>query len=110
VSVTTADYVYYGDKAFGNTAVYPSLHSVGGGKLAASVSSILAEDNFANNNNDLASGNVHQAKYAGSFAGISEDGTYRILVNGIIKGNDATVGQEFSVASTLVTIGGCTQQ
>jgi hypothetical protein len=71
------------------------------------VSLILLEDNFANNDNDLANGNVHEADYIGSFPGISEAGDYRVLVSGTIKGNAGAAGQKFSVSSSQIVIGGC---
>jgi hypothetical protein len=107
VTPTTANYVYCGNGGvFGNSAVYSYLHAPGR-RVATAVNGILVEDNFANNDNDLASGNVHQANYDGVFAGVTEEGNYRILISGTIKGNSAIAGQNFSVASSQTVIGGC---
>lgn len=108
VTATAADYEYFGNGGvFGNSAVYSALHATGGGKAATNVSAILLEDNFANNDNDLVNGNVHEADYNGSFPGISEAGDYRVQVSGTIKGNAGAVGQQFSVTSSQLVIGGC---
>ena len=108
VAPTTADYTYYGNVGvFGNSAVYSALHANGGGKPATLVSSILVEDNFANNDNDLATGNAHQADYAGDFPDLTEAGSYRIVVSGTIKGNSGSANVGFSVSSSIIVIGGC---
>jgi hypothetical protein len=110
VTATTTDYTYYGNAGvFGNSMVYSALHAPapGSGIDYASVSDILSADNFANNNNDLASGNVHQADYAGDFPGLTEAGSYRIVVSGTIKGNSGSANVGFSVSSSIIVIGGC---
>lgn len=108
VTPTAADYIYFGNAGvFGNSDVYSALHATGGGKLATLVSSFLLEDTFANNNNDLASGNVHQADYTGGFTGLNEAGDYRIAASGTIKGNSGSTSFGFSVASNIIVIGGC---
>lgn len=90
---------------FGNSAVYSARHAAGG-MPATLMSLILLEDTFVNNDNDLASGNAHQADYNGTFAGINEAGDYRIAVSGIIKGNSAGASFGFSVGSQIIVIGG----
>lgn len=112
VTSTIADYMYYSNTSvYGNSAVYNSLDAPTpgnnlGGRL---ISSILttAPDNFAGNNNDLAAGNVHEADYSGSFTGLTEAGSYRISVSGIVKDNSGTGFQSFTVTGGNVIIGGC---
>jgi len=100
---------------FGNSAVFGALHAPAR-KSANSVVNILAgddaapADNFAGNNNDLASGNVHIGPYSGLFNGLTEPGTYTVVVAGTLKGNSSTADFGFSVTSNLVQIGGCTVQ
>ncbi len=98
---------------FGNATAFPALHYASG-KSANGVYNILngitdgsPADNFAGNNNDLAAGNVHTAPFGSSFAGLSDAGTYRILISGTIKGNSGSANVEFSVSSNLIVIGGC---
>jgi hypothetical protein len=112
VSATAADYSYFGNAGvFGKSGVFGSLHAPS--YLAAtSVNAILALDNFPNNNNDLASGNVHQATYGGTWSGVAGDPAgstlyYRTVISGTIKGNASSGSQQFSVASVPVIIGGC---
>ncbi len=109
VTATTADYTYFGNVGvFGNSVVYNALHAPPpGGRPATLVSAILLQDNFANNDNDLASGNVHEADFDSSFSGITEAGDYRIVLSGTIKGNAGTADQPFSVTSSQIVIGGC---
>jgi hypothetical protein len=103
VTSTAADYDYAGNGGvFGNSAVYSSLHA-----SPTSVDGILHGDNFANNDNDLAAGNVHQADYLAGFSGLTGAGTYKITVSGVIKGNSATAVAGFAVSSNIIVIGGC---
>ncbi len=104
---TAADYSYFGNAGFfGNSAVYGALH-VDGYRPATMVLDILLSDNFANNDNDLTSGSVHQADYNGIFEGITDEGDYRIQVSGTIKGNSANAtGQDFTVDSNIIINGG----
>jgi hypothetical protein len=109
VTAASEDFPYFGNAGFfGNSLVYSSLHTTG--YLSASpVSAILTSDSFLNNNNDLISGNVHQALYGSNFPGISEAGSYQVVVSGTIKGNSASASVSFTVASEVLVIGGCTQ-
>ena len=116
VTATVADYTYFGNAGiFGNSAVYSALHATGGGQPESLVSGpnpdttpgILYQDTFANNNNDLANGNVHQANYTGDFPGLTEAGDYRVFMTGTIKGNSSQANLTFNVASNIVVIGGC---
>jgi hypothetical protein len=107
---TFEDFLYLGNAGhFGNAAVYTKLHAYGYGP-ATSVSAILLEDNFVNNDNDIVNGNVHKAPYNGEFLGLTEDGSYQIYVSGNIKGNDASAGFGFGVGSTLIVIDSCPAQ
>jgi hypothetical protein len=107
VTSTTADYLYFGNVGvFGNSAVFNQLHATGGGKPATNVSAILLEDNFVNNDNDLANGNVHEADYSGSFT-LTQDGSFRITISGSVKDNAGTGAEVFSVSSNDIIIGGC---
>jgi hypothetical protein len=111
VTSTAADYTYFGNGGvFGKTTQYINLHATGGGKPATLVSAILLEDTFPNNNNDLASGNVHEADFDGQFFDLSQDGHYRVTVSGTLKGNTASgvPNANFAVSSSLTVIGGCT--
>lgn len=102
----SSDYEYNGNGgAFGNAAVFGALHT-DTGLGSALVSSILASDNFAGNDGDLSAGEVHHADYAGSFS-IADEGSYRIVITGVIKGNNAKTTQSFEVTSELIVIGGC---
>jgi hypothetical protein len=112
VTASTTNYTYYSNTSvYGNSAVYSSLDAPApgnnlGGRL---INDILttAPDNFAGNNNDLVNGNVHEADYSGSFSGLTQQGTYRISVSGIIKDNAGTGYQSFSVTGSNIIIGGC---
>ena len=113
-SATTGDYDYFGNGgAFGNAAVLGSLH-YSSGKPANNVDDILkglndgaTNDNFANNDNDLAAGNVHQANFTGEWPGLTQSGTYRTVVTGTLKGNSGQADTGFAVTSSQVVIGGC---
>jgi hypothetical protein len=115
VSAATADFTYFANGGvFGNSAVLSSLHSPSG-KAENSVVNILNgfndganSDNFAGNNNDLAAGNVYVAEFTGEWPGLTEAGTYRTVVTGMLKGNAGQADLGFSVASNIVVIGGCT--
>jgi hypothetical protein len=112
VTSTLADYTYYGNTGvYGNSAVYNFLDASapGNGLGGRLISNILttAPDNFAGNNNDLAAGNVYEADYSGSFTGLTEAGSYRISVSGIVKDNSGTGYQSFTVTGGNVIIGGC---
>jgi hypothetical protein len=115
IVAATADFSYFGNGGvFGNAAVFGALH-YDTGKPAATVNNILngteltgPADNFAGNNNDLGAGNVHTAPFVGSFNGLTENGNYRVRVNGALKGNSSGADFGFSVTSSIVTIGGCT--
>jgi hypothetical protein len=108
VTSTVNDYLYFGNAGvFGNAAVYSQLHALGGGKPQTLVSAILLEDNFANNNNDLTNGNVHEADYNGSFTGLTDAGNYRVVISGTVKDNAGTGAEAFSVSSSQIIIGGC---
>jgi hypothetical protein len=110
-----ADFSYFGNGGvFGNTSVYGALHAATY-KPANMVTNILTgvndganSDNFAGNNNDLAAGNVHIAPFGNTFAGLTQAGDYTISVSGILKGNNSLATANFSVASNLISIGGCT--
>jgi hypothetical protein len=109
-----ADFSYFGNGGiFGNSAVFDPLHAVAR-KPANGVLNILngfadgsPADNFAGNNNDLASGNVHVGPYAASFDGLTEPGSYTVVVAGTLKGNSSAADFGFSVTSNLIQIGGC---
>jgi len=108
VTSTVNDYSYFGNAGvFGNSAVFGALHASGGGKPATNVSAILLEDTFTNNNNDLTTGNVHEADYSGSFPGLSEAGSYQVVISGTVKDNAGTGAEPFSVSSSQIIIGGC---
>jgi hypothetical protein len=108
VTPTTADYLYFGNAGvFGNSAVYSQLHANGWGKPATNVSAILLEDNFPNNDNDLVTGNVHEADYSGSFPGLTDAGSYQVVVSGTVKNNAGSGVEPFSVSSSQIIIGGC---
>ena len=110
------DFVYDANGGiFGNSAVFSALHAEGR-KAENSVVNILTgidaapPDNFAGNNNDLAAGNVHIGPYTGSFKGLTEPGTYTVVVAGSLKGNSSSADFGFSVTSNLIQIGGCSVQ
>jgi hypothetical protein len=109
VTATTADYSYFGNAGvFGNSGVYANLHATG--YLPAKLVSLILTtppDNFAGNNNDLASGNVHEADYSGSFTGLTQAGSYRIAVSGSVKENSGNGTQPFSVSGTPIIISDC---
>lgn len=115
VSAATEDFNYFGNGGgFGKPTVLTSLH-YSGGKAANSVNNILNgindgtnSDNFAGNNNDLADGKVHLATFTGQWEGLTDPGTYRTVVTGVLKGNSGQADIGFSVGSNLVVIGGCT--
>jgi hypothetical protein len=110
VTSTVNDYLYYGNAGvFGNSAVFSQLHAIGGGKPATNVSAILLEDNFANNNNDLTNGNVQEADFSGSFTGLTQAGSYRVVISGTVKDNAGSGFEAFSVTSNSTIIGGCDQ-
>ena len=107
------DFDYFANGGiFGNSAVFSALHAPAR-KSANSVVNILTgndaapADNFAGNNNDLAAGNVHIGPYSGSFNGLTEPGTYTVVVAGSLKGNSSSADFGFSVTSNLIQIGGC---
>ena len=110
------DFDYFANGGiFGNSAVFSALHAPAR-KSANSVVNILTgndaapADNFAGNNNDLAAGNVHIGPYSGSFNGLTEPGTYTVVVAGSLKGNSSSADFGFSVTSNLIQIGGCSVQ
>jgi hypothetical protein len=116
VTSASSDFSYFGNAGvFGNAAVYSALHAPLGGKPANLVSNILTGtsdgssniDDFAGNNNDLGAGNVHVAPYASSFPGLTDSGAYRVVISGTIKGNGGSADFPFSIASSLIQIGGC---
>jgi hypothetical protein len=110
VTSTVNDYLYFGNVGvFGNSAVFSQLHANGGGKPATNVSAILLEDNFANNDNDLTNGNVHEADYSGSFPGLTQSGSYQVVISGTVKDNAGSGAEPFSVTSSQIIIGGCDQ-
>jgi hypothetical protein len=119
IVAATVDFTYGANAGtFGNSAVFPALHTgAAGAKVPNGVVNILTgasdgspADNFAGNNNDLASGNVHKALFASLFAGLTEDGSYRVLISGALKGNSSAGDLGFSIGSSLVQIGGCVAQ
>jgi hypothetical protein len=71
------------------------------------VSAILLEDNFTNNNNDLANGNVQEADFSDSFTGLTAAGSYRVVISGTVKDNAGSGFEAFSVTSSESIIGGC---
>jgi len=109
-----ADFSYFANGGwFGNSAVFNALHAVPG-KAANGVDNILKgvadgspADNFAGNNNDLAAGNVHTGPFSSSFAGVSGEGSYRVNIAGVLKGNSSSSDFGFSVASNQTIVGGC---
>jgi hypothetical protein len=117
VGAAVADFNYFANGGiFGNSAVFSALHAVPGSptrKDETTVFNILTgndaapADNFAGNNNDLAAGNVHIGPYSGSFNGLTEAGTYTVVVAGSLKGNSSSADFGFSVTSNLIQIGGC---
>ena len=110
VTSTVNDYLYFGNAGvFGNSAVFSQLHANGGGKPATNVSAILLEDNFINNNNDLTNGTVHEADFSGSFTGLTQAGSYRVVISGTVKDNAGSGFEAFSVTSSSTIIGGCDQ-
>ena len=110
VTSTVNDYLYFGNAGvFGNSSVFSQLHANGGGKPATNVSAILLEDNFINNNNDLTNGNVHEADFSRSFTGLTQAGTYRVVISGTVKDNAGSGFESFSVTSNSTIIGGCEQ-
>ena len=108
------DFDYFANGGiFGNSTVFSALHAPAR-KSANSVVNIVKgiadadpADNFAGNNNDLAAGNVHIGPYSGSFDGLTEPGTYTVVVAGSLKGNGSWADFGFSVTSNLIQIGGC---
>ena len=107
------DFDYFANGGiFGNSAVFSALHAPTR-KSANSVVNIVTgndaapADNFAGNDNDLAAGNVHIGPYSGSFDGLTEPGTYTVVVAGSLKGNGSSADFGFSVTSNLIQIGGC---
>jgi hypothetical protein len=116
VGYAVNDFDYFANGGiFGNSAVFSALHAPGR-KSANSVVNIVTgndvatADNFAGNDNDLASGNVHIGPYSGSFDGLTEPGTYTVVVAGTLKGNSSSADFGFSVTSNLIQIGGCSAQ
>jgi hypothetical protein len=114
VTASTTKYPYYANAGvFGNSAVYSFLDAPTpgnnlGGRLINTILTTLPMDNFAGNNNDLVTGNVQEADFSGSFTGITDSGSYRIVVSGSVKENSGTGVEPFSVNSTVVNINGCT--
>ena len=114
ISGAVNDFVYFANGGFfGNSAVFSALHAPAQ-KSANSVVNIVKGitdgtplDNFAGNDNDLAAGNVHIGPYSGSFNGLTEPGTYTVVVAGSLKGNGSSADFGFSVTSNLIQIGGC---
>jgi hypothetical protein len=113
VSGAVDDFAYSGNAGvFGNSAVFSALHALGR-KPEKPIVSILTgndeapADNFAGNDYDLAAGNVHKGPYSGSFNGLTEAGTYTVVVAGSLKGNSSSADFGFSVTSNLIQIGGC---
>lgn len=118
VTAATGDFWYQANTGpgFGNLAQFGALHTgLAGQKPGKLVSNILKgtldapnPDNFPNNDNDIAAGNVQGAGYGPTaFAGITDPGSYSIVVTGVLKGNTATADQGFSVTSTTIENGGC---
>jgi hypothetical protein len=115
VSAATADFQYFANGgAFGKAAVLSALHYADG-KAKNYVNNILKGiddgsnfvDNFAGNDNDLASGQVHIATFTGEWPGLTEAGSYRTRVTGTLKSNAGQADMGFSVTSNTVVIGGC---
>lgn len=115
VEPAAADFQYFGNGGkFGNLAVFGALHA-SGSKAANWVSNILTgssdgsayQDNFAGNDGDLAAGNVHVAPFGATITGLSEPGSYRVVISGVIKGNSGSLDFSFQVSSNVVVIGGC---
>ena len=110
------DFAYSGNGGiFGNSAVFSALHAPGRKSANSVVNIVTGNDaapanNFAGNNNDLASGEVHIGPYSGSFNGLTEPGTYAVVVAGTLKGNSSSAEFGFSVTSNLIQIGGCSGQ
>jgi hypothetical protein len=116
IAPALTNFTYFGNGGiFGNSAVFAALHATGN-KLANAVDNIVKGisdgssfvDNFAGNDNDLASGNVHGGPFASTFLGLSDSGDYRVRVSGALKGNSGLADLGFSVGSSSVVIGGCT--
>jgi hypothetical protein len=110
------DFTYFANGGtFGNSAVFGALHSSSGkpGNLVTNILKGISDgssfvDNFAGNDNDLASGNVHGGPFSGTFYGISSDGSYRVKITGTLKGNGGSASDlGFTVGSSSVVIGGC---
>ena len=113
VGGTITSFAYFANGGiFGNSVVFSALHAPAR-KSENTVFNILTgndadpADNFAGNNNDLAAGNVHIGPYSGSFSGLTEPGTYTVVVAGSLKGNSSSADFGFSVISNLIEIGGC---
>ena len=118
ITPATVDFEYYANAGvFGNSAVYGALHAPDG-KAPNFVVGILKgtpngpgepeftyTDNFAGNNNDLASGAVHLGLFGDAFAGLTEAGTFQIVVTGNLKENGANRLLPFSVTSNTINIG-----
>jgi hypothetical protein len=113
VTGSTTNYTYYANTGvYGNSAVYnfldaPTPGNNGGGRLINAILTTNPPDNFAGNDNDLANGNVQEADYSGAFTGLTQAGSYRISVSGIVKDNSGTGYQHFTVTGGGTVIGGC---
>ena len=96
----TGDFIYVA-----NGGTFGSYPTSGGSGLL--VSTMLLNDTFLNNNNDLASGNVHFARFNTKFGDITEVGTYRVRVAGTLKGNSSsgTADQTINATSTTKSFG-----
>lgn len=114
ITPATVDFDYYANAGvFGNSAVYGALHAPDG-KAMNGVVNILNglgdpeatyTDNFAGNNDDLTSGAVHLGLFEDAFTGLTDAGTYRIVITGNLKENGATRLMPFSVGSNQINIG-----
>lgn len=105
---TGIDYSYYGNAGvFGNSGVYSYLHAPTY-MAAAYVTTILTQDNFTNNDGDLCYYS-QTAPFHGSFT-VTEEGSYRIVIAGTVKGNSAIGNQPFSVTSDTTVGGACVHE
>ena len=114
IASRVVDFPYYANGGiFGNSAVFSALHAPARKtenwvvNIVKGITDGTSADNFAGNDNDLAAGNVHIGPYSGSFNGLTEPGTYTVVVAGSLKGNSSSADFGFSVTSNLIQIGGC---
>ena len=102
-------------RIFGNSAVFSALHAPGR-KGANSVVNILTGRRCCPGGQlrrqQQRPGGWERAHWplSGSFDGLTEPGTYTVVVAGSLKGNSSSADFGFTVTSNLIQIGGCSVQ